>query len=189
MSRLLQLSAIGDEYRDAWESAVRENPACGFMQSLTWAELQARQGVEVYPRLWLRDGRIEGGAIFHAARSLDGPGILVTPGGPLVPWHDPPLDLAATAAASTSTAAAAAAAQRVRVRWCGYLDRFVLLSLLLSVLLPLLLSLSLLLLSAAALGVIVPCPARSNESSSVTSTVAPGKGRCVRTLRAGSCNR
>ena len=80
---------FGDEYRDAWERAVRENPACGFMQSLTWAELQARQGVEVYPRLWLRDGRIEGGAIFHAARSLDGPGILVTPGGPLVPWHDP----------------------------------------------------------------------------------------------------
>ena len=71
------------------KSAVRENPACGFMQSLTWAELQARQGVEVYPRLWLRDGRIEGGAIFQAARSLDGPGILVTPGGPLVPWHDP----------------------------------------------------------------------------------------------------
>ena len=68
---------------------MRENPACGFMQSLTWAELQAREGVEVYPRLWLRDGRIEGGAIFQAARSLDGPGILVTPGGPLVPWHDP----------------------------------------------------------------------------------------------------
>jgi hypothetical protein len=89
MSRLLQLSTIGDEYRDAWERAVRVNPACGFMQSLTWAELQARQGVEVYPRLWLRDGRIEGGAIFQAARSLDGPGILVTPGGPLVPWHDP----------------------------------------------------------------------------------------------------
>jgi peptidoglycan pentaglycine glycine transferase (the first glycine) len=89
MSRLLQLSTIGDEYRDAWESAVSEDPACGFMQSLTWAELQARQGVEVYPRLWLRDGRVEGGAIFHAARSLDGPGILVTPGGPLVPWRDP----------------------------------------------------------------------------------------------------
>ncbi len=68
---------------------MSEDPACGFMQSLTWAELQARQGVEVYPRLWLRDGRVEGGAIFHAARSLDGPGILVTPGGPLVPWRDP----------------------------------------------------------------------------------------------------
>ena len=89
MSSALQLINFSDEFRDAWESAVRENPACGFMQSLTWAELQARQGVEVYPRLWLRDGRIEGGAIFQAARSLDGPGILVTPGGPLVPWHDP----------------------------------------------------------------------------------------------------
>ena len=89
MSRLLQLNAIDDEYRNAWESAVSEDPACGFMQSLTWAELQARQGVEVYPRLWLREGRVEGGAIFHAARSLDGPGILVTPGGPLVPWGDP----------------------------------------------------------------------------------------------------
>jgi hypothetical protein len=85
MSGALERIKVGDEYRNAWESAVRENPACGFMQSLTWAELQARQGVEVYPRLWLRDGRIEGGAIFQAARSLDGPGILVTPGGPLVP--------------------------------------------------------------------------------------------------------
>ena len=89
MSGPLQCTKFSDEYREAWESAVRENPACGFMQSLTWAELQARQGVEVYPRLWFRDGRIEGGAIFQAARSLDGPGILVTPGGPLVPWHDP----------------------------------------------------------------------------------------------------
>ncbi len=85
----LQLTEFSDKYRDAWESAVRENPACGFMQSLTWAELQSRQEVEVYPRLWLRDGQIEGGAIFQAARSLDGPGILITPGGPLVPWHDP----------------------------------------------------------------------------------------------------
>ena len=89
MSGPLERIRFSDEYRDAWERAVRENPACGFMQSLTWAELQARQGVEVYPRLWVRDGQIEGGAIFHAARSLDGPGILVTPGGPLVPWHDP----------------------------------------------------------------------------------------------------
>src|SRR6516225_2275409 len=89
MSGALERTRFSDEYRDAWERAVRENPACGFMQSLTWAELQARQGVEVNPRLWLRDGRIEGGAIFQAARSLDGPGILVTPGGPLVPWHDP----------------------------------------------------------------------------------------------------
>ena len=76
------------EHRDAWESAVRANPACGFMQSLVWAEFQEHQGIEVYPRAWLRDGRIEGGAIFHAVRSLDGPGILVTPGGPLVPWND-----------------------------------------------------------------------------------------------------
>src|SRR5262249_42504856 len=89
MSGPLERTRFSDEYRDAWERAVRENPACGFMQSLTGAELQARQGVEAYPRLWLRDGRIEGGAIFQAARSLDGPGILVTPGGPLVPWHDP----------------------------------------------------------------------------------------------------
>src|SRR3984885_12961632 len=89
MSGPLRRIRFGDDYRDAWERAVRENPACGFMQSLTWAELQARQEVEVYPRVWFRDGRIEGGAIFLAARSLDGPGILITPGGPLVPWHDP----------------------------------------------------------------------------------------------------
>ena len=42
MSGPLQCTKFSDEYRDAWESAVRENPACGFMQSLTWAELQAR---------------------------------------------------------------------------------------------------------------------------------------------------
>ena len=89
MSRRLQRIRFSDEHRDAWESAVRENPACGFMQSLTWSELQARQGVEIYPRLWLRNGVVEGGAIFHAARAMDGPGILITPGGPLVPWHDP----------------------------------------------------------------------------------------------------
>ena len=82
-------------------------------------------------------------------------------------------------------AATAAAAQRVRVRRCGYHDGLVLLPLLLSLLLPPLLSLPLLLLSPAALGVIVPCPARSNESSSVTSTVTPGKGRCVRTPACG----
>ena len=35
----------------------------------------------------------------------------------------------------------------------------------------------------------VPCPARSNAPSSATSTVTPGKGRCVRTPHAGSCNR
>ena len=71
MSGTLQRIKFGEDYRDAWESAVRENPECGFMQSLTWAELQARQGVEVYPRLWLRDGQIEGGAIFQAARFCD----------------------------------------------------------------------------------------------------------------------
>ena len=42
---------ITEDRRDAWESAVRANPACGFMQSLTWAEFQARQGVAVFPRL------------------------------------------------------------------------------------------------------------------------------------------
>jgi peptidoglycan pentaglycine glycine transferase (the first glycine) len=85
----LRRVSLTDRYRDAWEAAVREDPACGFMQSLAWADFQRHQGIEVYPRAWLRDGRIEGGAVFYAARSLDGPGILVTPAGPLVPWHDP----------------------------------------------------------------------------------------------------
>ena len=40
MSGLLQRIGFGDDYRGAWERAVRENPACGFMQSLTWAEVQ-----------------------------------------------------------------------------------------------------------------------------------------------------
>ena len=85
----LRRFALTDRHRDAWESEVSGNPACGFMQSLSWADFQGRQGVEPHPRAWLRDGRIEGGAIFYAARSLDGPGLLVTPEGPVVPWHDP----------------------------------------------------------------------------------------------------
>ena len=43
MSGPLQRIKFSDEYRDAWESAVRENPACGFMQSLTWAELHGQR--------------------------------------------------------------------------------------------------------------------------------------------------
>jgi peptidoglycan pentaglycine glycine transferase (the first glycine) len=85
----LRRVALADRHRAAWESEVSGNPACGFMQSLSWADFQRRQGVEPHPRAWMRDGRIEGGAIFYSARSLDGPGLLVTPGGPVVPWHDP----------------------------------------------------------------------------------------------------
>jgi lipid II:glycine glycyltransferase (peptidoglycan interpeptide bridge formation enzyme) len=80
---------LTDRWRDAWDDAVRANPACGFMQSMAWADFQRHQGIEVYPRAWLRAGRIEGGAVYYASRSLDGPGILVTPAGPVVPWHDP----------------------------------------------------------------------------------------------------
>jgi peptidoglycan pentaglycine glycine transferase (the first glycine) len=80
---------LDDRRRTAWEALVRSEPACGFMQSLTWAAFQRRQGIGVYPRAWARDGRLEGGALFYAARSLDGPGLLATPGGPVVPWSDP----------------------------------------------------------------------------------------------------
>lgn len=81
--------ALDDRLAPAWDALVRANPACGFMQSTAWAEFQGRQGIAVFPRAWGRDGRPEAGAIFHAARSLDGPGLLVTPGGPVLPWHDP----------------------------------------------------------------------------------------------------
>lgn len=73
----------------AWDDLVAANPAGGFMQTTAWAELQGRQGVQVRQRAWGRGGRLEGGAIFHAARSLDGPGMLACPGGPVLPWDDP----------------------------------------------------------------------------------------------------
>ena len=78
MSGTLQRIKVGDEYRDAWEGAVRENPACGFMQSAFVGRAPGAPGGGGLIRGCgcARDGRIEGGAIFHAARSLDGPGIL-----------------------------------------------------------------------------------------------------------------
>lgn len=85
----LRRIALNDRRSDAWEDLVRSFPACGFMQSLAWADFQRRLGIDVYPRAWARGGRLEGGALFYSARSLDGPGMLVTPGGPVVPWSDP----------------------------------------------------------------------------------------------------
>ena len=85
----LRRITLDDRRSDAWEALVRSNPACGFMQSLAWADFQRRLGIDVYPRAWARGGRLEGGALFYSAKSLDGPGMLVTPGGPVVPWSDP----------------------------------------------------------------------------------------------------
>ena len=63
-------------------------PACGFMQSLTWAELQAPGGRGLSAALAAR--RPDRGRGDLPGRPLvDGSGILVTPGGPLVPWRRP----------------------------------------------------------------------------------------------------
>ncbi len=75
----------------AWETLVQQNPASGFMQSLTWATARRRQGLKTLHLGLFDDGHLIGGAICYAASERAG--LLVAPEGPVLPWENSQLAL------------------------------------------------------------------------------------------------
>lgn len=71
-----------------WETLVKSNQASGCMQSLNWADLKRKQGLNVvHVGIFLHDEMIAG-AMFYAAAKRNGAGILIAPEGPVLPWQD-----------------------------------------------------------------------------------------------------
>ncbi|NTW01019.1 MAG: peptidoglycan bridge formation glycyltransferase FemA/FemB family protein, partial [Oscillochloris sp.] len=71
-----------------WESLVQANPASGVMQSLHWAEFKRRQGLRTLHLGIFADDNLIGGALCYAPQEQAGPGLLVLPEGPVLPWED-----------------------------------------------------------------------------------------------------
>ncbi|NTV63410.1 MAG: aminoacyltransferase, partial [Oscillochloris sp.] len=97
-------SALGQR----WEELVQASPACGVMQSLSWAAFKHRQGLRTLHLGVFIHGDLIGGALCYAPPEGLGAGLLVAPEGPLLPWEQH--DLARAALRAILEAAEQAAA-------------------------------------------------------------------------------
>ena len=86
--RILQNVCPTSELGKEWEQLVRNNPASGFMQSLHWAQVKARQGLSSFHIGLFQQERLIGGVIFYRAIRHNGAGLLIAPEGPVLPWHN-----------------------------------------------------------------------------------------------------
>jgi lipid II:glycine glycyltransferase (peptidoglycan interpeptide bridge formation enzyme) len=74
-----------------WEALVQASPSSGVMQSLHWAAFKRRQGLRTLHLGIFEHGALIGGALCYAPAQQSGRSLLVSPQGPLLPWHDQPL--------------------------------------------------------------------------------------------------
>ena len=86
--RLLPDLSIDVEAASKWEALVASNPASGIMQSLQWAEVKRRQGLNSFHLGVYQDGELIGGALFYTSSKRNGAAILVATEGPVLPWND-----------------------------------------------------------------------------------------------------
>ncbi len=86
--RILQNVCPTSELGKEWEHLVQSNSASGFMQSLHWAQVKARQGLSSFHIGLFEKDKLVGGAIFYSSMKRNGAGFLIAPDGPVLPWHD-----------------------------------------------------------------------------------------------------
>jgi lipid II:glycine glycyltransferase (peptidoglycan interpeptide bridge formation enzyme) len=86
--QLLKMCTTDYSLRQRWEKLVQSNGACGIMQSLPWAQMKQRQGLNILHLGIFDNGELTGGAIYYMSKTQNGAGVLVAPEGPVIPWDN-----------------------------------------------------------------------------------------------------
>jgi peptidoglycan pentaglycine glycine transferase (the first glycine) len=87
---------------DAWQKLIESTPASGFMQSSAWGAFKQKQDLNVVQFKILQDDMLVAGCLGYYSQRNIGARLLVSPEGPVLPWHDEALTESCMRALTTS---------------------------------------------------------------------------------------